>query len=99
LTLQIEYSQEKFIFRIERINKLSLGIPLHLSYNQVDIDKLQKEIKQLNHQIDTDAFQKSKEIQTINNIIFFSIRLQRPENIGTNESSFQLSKIDLSFVE
>ncbi len=44
----------------KKTNRLSLDIQLQFSYNQFDIDKLQKEIKQSIHQIDTDALQLSK---------------------------------------
>ncbi len=44
----------------KKTNRLSLDIQLQLSYNQFDIDKLQKEIKQSIHQTNTDALQLSK---------------------------------------
>ncbi len=72
--------------------KPSLDILLHLSYNQVDIDKLQKEIKQSNHQTDTDAFHhKSKPIQTITHYFLFH-PFDYKERMNHR---FQLSKIFL----
>jgi hypothetical protein len=52
--LNKKYSS-KFSFFNKKPSRLSLDIQLQLSYNQVDIDKLQKEIKQSIHQTDTDA--------------------------------------------